>query len=119
MRTNKALRYLLIVGLFLVGCQPSKQNNEISEENSTEKSSPLIGEWRNLTLRVELDKKQGEPSSVFEVDENTWKETLQIHPIRTYFRSDGSFNSEHFNLNDSLVLNPEGTWTATADEIVI
>ncbi|MEQ8359419.1 MAG: hypothetical protein RH860_08025 [Cytophagales bacterium] len=44
---------------------------------------------------------------------------MKIRPIRTFFNEDGSFNSEHYNLLDSLVLNPEGTWSATEDEIVM
>ncbi len=105
---------LIVAVIILCQCQPATKS-----EGSEEDLNALIGEWRNTTLRVELDKKHGEPSDVFEVDEATWEETLKIRPIRTFFNEDGSFNSEHYNLQDSLVLNPEGTWSATEDEIVM
>ncbi len=79
----------------------------------------LIGEWRNVSLRIEMDKNHGEPSSIFEVDDTTWEEKLQIRPIQTFFTEDGHFNSEHYNLQDSLILNPEGTWNATDNEITM
>jgi len=78
---------------------------------------PLVGEWRNVDLTVEMDKKNGDVSRIFKVDVSTWEDSLQIRPIRTYFRPNGTFNSEHFNLNDSLVLNPSGTWS-TSDNMM-
>lgn len=93
-------------------CQTSKSEN-IADQNS------LVGEWRNMSLRVELDKKHGAPSSIFEVNESSWENELQIRPIQTSFNKDGTFNSAHYNLQDSLVLNPEGTWTATAEEVLM
>lgn len=105
------MKKVILLMLVLAGCsQATKEKGEVKE-------NPLIGEWRNLTIRVEMDKKQGEPTSVFEANEATWEEKVKIKPIRTYFREDSTFNSEHFNLKDSLVLNPEGTWTATEGEI--
>jgi len=100
------------LSLLLISCSAKQPDQK-------KLTADLAGEWRNVTLRVELDKKQGEPTSVFEVNEETWESTLQIRPIRTYFKPDGKFNSEHFNLTDSLVLNPEGTWSATTDEITM
>lgn len=70
-----------------------------------------------MSLSVALDKKHGESSDIFEVDEINWEEKLKIRPIRTYFRTDGTFNSEHYNLKDSLIMNPSGTWTASDKEI--
>lgn len=103
--------FLVALSVVVLACQPQGKK---AEENGIH---PLIGEWRNVDLSVEMDKKNGEPSRVFKVDENTWEDSLQIRPIRTYFRSDGTFNSEHFNLEDSLVLDPSGTWS-TADEMI-
>lgn len=102
------IRALLAVSMcILLSCQPQ---NKKAEESTVH---PLLGEWRNVDLTVEVDKKDGDPSRIFKVDEHTWEDSLQIRPIRTYFRGDGTFNSEHFNLNDSLILNPSGTWSTT------
>jgi hypothetical protein len=110
----RRILYFLLMTVFW-NCQSPKEKQDVK----LDVSNPLLGEWRNLTLRVEIDKKQGDPSSIFEIDESTWESTLKIRPIRTYFKPDGQFNSEHFNLLDSLVLNPEGTWSATKDEITM
>ncbi|MBZ0244532.1 MAG: hypothetical protein K8H85_01165 [Cyclobacteriaceae bacterium] len=108
------MKKYLFVFIILFSC-----SSKSGENRESYKFESLVGEWRNLALKVELDKKQGRPSSIFEVNENTWEEQLQIRPIRTYFRNDGTFNSEHFNLQDSLVLNPSGSWTATDGEITM
>lgn len=108
------MKKYLFVFIILFSC-----SSKSGENRESYKFESLVSEWRNLTLKVELDKKQGRPSSIFEVNENTWEEQLQIRPIRTYFRNDGTFNSEHFNLQDSLVLNPSGSWTATDGEITM
>lgn len=104
--------FIGLVVMILFGCQ-------VSSKDKTNNESPLHGEWRNISLSVELDKKHGEPSEVFKVDEMNWEDKLKIRPIRTYFRSDGTFNSEHYNLNDSLIMNPKGTWTATDKEVIM
>ncbi|HNP07744.1 MAG TPA: hypothetical protein PKN99_08950 [Cyclobacteriaceae bacterium] len=108
------MKKYLFVFIILFSC-----SSKSGENRESYKFESLVSEWRNLTLKVELDKKQGRPSSIFEVNENTWEEQLQIRPIRTYFRNDGTFNSEHFNLQDSLVLNPSGSWTATDGEVTM
>jgi len=110
-KNNVYMKTLIMFLSFLFfGCQTPQKK---AEEHS------LIGEWRNLTLQVELNKKNGEPTDTFSVDERTWELTLNIRPIRTYFRSDSTFNSEHFNLNDSLILNPEGIWFTNGDQITM
>ncbi|MFZ1805930.1 MAG: hypothetical protein WAU36_01845 [Cyclobacteriaceae bacterium] len=111
---ERIMKFILVsIIILFMGCQPPQRKNQ------SEVVHPLAGEWRNLTLKVEMDKQHGEPTSIFDVNENTWEEQLQIRPIKTYFRNDGTFNSEHFNLQDSLVLNPKGTWTSTDKEITM
>lgn len=102
---------VLLVALVLTGCHMQKQEKE--------QMHPLEGEWRNLSLRLEMNKKHGDVTKVFEVDETTWEDSLKIRPIRTFYRADGTFNSEHYNLKDSLILNPEGEWTSTEEMITM
>ncbi|MGE0590492.1 MAG: hypothetical protein AB7O48_18070 [Cyclobacteriaceae bacterium] len=107
---------LLIVVVFfgaLISCK--QQDKKVGDDTP----HPLAGEWRNVDLTVEYDKKNGQTTRVFAVDENTWEDSLQIRPIRTYFKSDGTFNSEHFDLNDSLILDPSGTWLIENDMITM
>lgn len=103
---------MFVMGL-TVCCQAPKKDRDSAKDH------PLVGEWRNLTLKVEINKKGDEPAGLFEVDESTWEETLKIRPIRTYFRNDSTFNSEHYDLQDSLVLNPEGIWIAADGEVTM
>ena len=91
----------------------SDEASQASDTNDVVKSTEeqLVGEWRNTYLKVTMPgHKNTDTTSVLEVTEATWQEQLKIQPIRTFFRSDGTFNSEHRNLNDSIVYNPAGKW---------
>ncbi len=102
----------ILMLIWVAGCQATTSDNTTTDNS-------LYGEWRNLTLKVELDKKHGEPTSIFEVNESTWESELQIRPFQTFFNKDRTFNSAHYNLQDSLVLNPHGTWTATTEKVLM
>src|SRR5688572_19611781 len=92
-------------------------------ENSTSDmplSQRLVGEWRNVSLRLDMQTyKNTEDSKVFEVSEEEWEAKMRIRPIRTFFRSDGTYNSEHIDLKDSLVYNPAGKWQVVGDTLVM
>ncbi|HVU55518.1 MAG TPA: hypothetical protein VHD83_10705 [Puia sp.] len=73
----------------------------------------LIGEWRNLYVRINIKDK------VMEADSSNWEARLQIKPIRTHFQADGSYYSEYRNLQDSIVRRPSGTWTLKGDSLTM
>lgn len=99
--------------LILIACQSKQQNV------SDSKAHPLVGKWSNMSIRLEMNRKHGEPTSIYEVDSARWEEELKIRFIETSFNSDETFSSPHFNLRDSLILDQKGNWTADDNEIVM
>jgi hypothetical protein len=73
----------------------------------------LIGEWRNLYVKINLKDK------VMEADSSNWEARLHIKPIRTHFRDDGTYYSEYRNLQDSVVRMPSGTWSVEGDSLTM
>ncbi len=80
----------------------------------------LTGTWSNTYLRTELKGvNPGDSVVVNEVTEAEWTQKLGIKPIVTTFKEDGTFESKYYNLQDSLVRNPSGTWTIVGDTLVM
>jgi hypothetical protein len=94
---NKLLTFLLATLLF--AC------NDAGKENQ------LIGEWNNLSMRIETNSKNNsDANEVFEVDQAHWEEKLKIKPIRTVFEPDSIWSSSYYNLQDSLFRKSAGKW---------
>lgn len=105
-----------LVALFIVACQGSG----INRQENTFGSKELTGEWNNLSIKIDIHSKNNSDSNeVFEVNRPEWEERLKIKPIRTFFRSDSSWNAAHYNLKDSLVYNPSGKWWLEKDKLVM
>jgi hypothetical protein len=81
-------------------------------------SKQLIGEWRNIYLKIKLNINDAK-STVMEVDSSNWEARLKIKPIRTHFMADGSYYSEYFNLKDSIVRRTSGTWAIKYDTLTM
>lgn len=102
------------LAMMFVGC-----NNDKNEKQSFT-TKQLIGEWNNLSMKVEtISKDNSDSNEVLEVDRKHWEEKLKIKPIRTFFRADSTYNSAHYNLDDSLVYNPSGRWWIDGDKLVM
>ena len=102
--------------LCLAGCDNSKEN----EQAKLTDRERLIGEWNNLSIRININSKNNSDSNeIFEVERSRWEQTLEIKPIRTFFRPDSTWNSAHYNLNDSLVYNPAGKWWIENDKLIM
>jgi hypothetical protein len=71
-------------------------------------------------MRVDINSKNNSDSNeTFEVDRQHWEEKLKIKPIRSFFRSDSTWNSAHYNLEDSLVFDPSGKWWIQNDQLAM
>src|SRR4051812_6287727 len=92
----------LIIIPFLISCEEEAvQNLELSEK--------LLGEWKSVSLKIKMNSVNNTDSSkIFAVDEKNWDSKMKMRPIHTIFKVNGTYNSEHFNLKDSLVFNPAG-----------
>lgn len=78
----------------------------------------LIGEWRNLYVRIRLNV-HGPNRRVIEADSANWETRLRIKPIRTHFNADDTYYSEYRDLRDSIIRIPSGTWVVKGDSIII
>ena len=107
---NKML--LACAAILFFGC------NDPEPKAPSVKTEQLVGEWRNVTLRIEMNRIGGKDSvKVFEVDEKNWESRMNIRPIRTFYNADGTYHSVHANLNDSVVYDPAGVWTLQGDSL--
>ena len=101
--------------LIVVSC-----NDQENKKADFVKPEQMIGEWNNLSIRVDIEtKKNTDSSEVLNVEQAEWEQRLKIKPIRTYFRADSTWNSAHYNLNDSLVYNPSGKWWIEKDSLIM
>lgn len=101
--------------VFFISC-----NTEKKQAENKELTSRIIGEWRSVYMKLNMNSFRNSDSlKVFEVSENSWEEKMNIKPIRTIFRKNGTYNSEHWNLSDSLIYNPAGRWVIYGDTILM
>jgi hypothetical protein len=92
----------------------------ISCNNEKVKREQMFGEWNNLSIRVDIETKMNTDSNeVLTVEQAEWEQRLKIKPIRTYLRADSTWNSAHYNLNDSLIYNPSGKWWIDNDSLIM
>jgi hypothetical protein len=94
----------------------------VRTENSTANlKDKLIGEWRNTYLKVTMNSAGGVADSVkvLEADSTNWNEKLGIKPIRTFFEADGTYHSDHYDLNDSLLFSATGKWSIINDTLIM
>jgi hypothetical protein len=111
---NKILAFVTV--LFVIACN----DNGKTEEKSQSYSEQIIGEWNIIYLKVDVNTKNNSDSAeVLEVSQQQWEEKLKIKPIRTFFRADSTWNSAHYNLNDSLIYNPSGKWWLEGNKIIM
>lgn len=103
----KQLVFLLIVQLFF-SCEGKKN----------ETKDLLTGAWQNTYMKIEMNSyKDKDTLSILEVDESNWEKKMGIKSITTCYKADGTYNSEHRNLQDSIVYNPAGKWEIIGDSL--
>jgi hypothetical protein len=113
------IRFLLIPAFILMSCNSG--NKEMATAEKVQTADDLVGEWRNTTLRVITKSANGiqDSARVLEATLENWEERVRIKPIQTFFEKDGTYRSDHFSLNDSLLFSAIGTWTLSNDTLVM
>ncbi|WP_420385015.1 hypothetical protein [Roseivirga sp.] len=79
----------------------------------------LLGEWYNESVRVDIDALDGEVDSVFSVPAGKWEEILQIQPILTTYKKDGTYESIYRELDGSLLQKSSGEWMMRGDSLFL
>jgi len=89
--------------------------------NTEKKSAVLLtGKWSNLELKVLVNHASSEDSAyTFMVPHGEWEQILNIKPILTEFKSNGTYTSEYRSLQDSLIRETDGTWDIIADTLIL
>ena len=96
---NRANGLMLLGLLTFVSCGPKEK------EKSDALRKDMVGEWRNVYLKVTTNALGSLDSvHVTECDTTNWEKMLGIKPIRTFFLPDGTYRSEYYNLKDSLIM---------------
>ena len=110
----RVLFMFILLMVALISC--NYENNR----KTTAPTQQMTGEWSSLSIKVDIQSKNNTDSNqLFEVDRVNWEEVLKIKPIRTFFRADSTWNSAHYDLNDSLVYNPSGKWWIENEKLVM
>jgi len=101
-------RYLTIMIISVVwACTPGIRDGD-----------ELTGSWSNIDLHVNINQANPTDSSYsFVVPEESWEQILNIKPIVTEFRNDGTYHSQYHNLKDSLVRETRGEWQIDGDTL--
>jgi|GEM_PF-650455 len=112
-QANNVVHCLLIVLSFaLFACDLHSPHGKNSNKSS------LVGEWKNTYMKVTMESfRNSDSTKIIEVDESNWEEKLKAKTVRTFFREDGTYNSEHRDLNDSIFYNPAGKWRIEGDSL--
>jgi len=79
----------------------------------------LVGEWYNESIRVDIDALDGNIDSVFAVPAGSWEDILQIKPINTTFKADGTYESVYYNLDGSVLQRSSGVWKMKSDSLYL
>jgi len=109
----------LIFLLSMASCQVSEQKN--NESKTADLKSDILGSWYNLSMEVQINSagNNQDSSSTFKVPAGQWEEILQIKPIITTYRKDGTYTSVYRNLADSLIDESSDTWEVKEDSLFI
>ena len=106
---NQGKIFLLL--LLLLATTSCNRKMAISKDEANLRKQ-LIGQWRNLTLHIDvMTANNTNKNVVWESNEANWEEHQKIKPIHTFFNNDNTFYSEYYDLNDSLIYHPNGKWT--------
>jgi hypothetical protein len=112
---QKLVAILSVAVLF--ACNSNQSANPEKKEISRDQ---LIGEWNNISIKVDIhSKKNTDSSDTFVAARGEWEKVVKIKPIRTFLRADSTWNSAHYTLTDTLFYDPSGKWWLEGDSIVL
>ena len=113
----------MIISLFTAcGGKNDKQDESNSEEKNINKKESkidlkkeLLGKWKNSKIKVTMKTEKGD--SVLLATPKTWGEVLNIKPIITTFKKNGTFKSVYKSLDNEIIMTREGEWSVKKDSL--
>lgn len=116
MFAKKSLVAFLIAALLSACTDPAPE--PLQENKDLEKQ--VYGEWYSVALRLTMNSYNNQPGEKkFEVMPGEWEEKMNIRPISTFYKEDGTYNVAHYNFQDSLIYAPAGRWKIIGDTIIL
>lgn len=123
----KIFIHILVISLFIISCKQTV-NNEPPTTNDTKNTSKptsnvlkpeqFYGEWRNVSM--EITTAYNTSSSKIEIyEEQNWEKDLGIKPIRTYYKTDGTYISEYRDLEGVVFSTTSGKWSIKQDSVYL
>ncbi len=100
----------ILIGCLLVALMACSSENKIDY---------LLGEWYNESIRVDINALEGEADSVFSVPAGQWENMLQIQPIVTTYKSDGTYESVYTDLEGEFLQKSNGEWELEGDSLYL
>ena len=80
----------------------------------------IVGEWTNVSMRVHVRSyNESDTSFIVDITEENWDMKMNIRPIVTTIRADGTYSSEFRNSFDSLIYRTNGTWLMDGDSLIM
>ncbi len=86
----------------------------------SELEKEIVGVWINVSMRVWVKTyNKSDTSFIVDIREDAWDTKMNIRPIVTTIRADGTYESEFRNSFDSLIYRPQGTWLIDGDTLIM
>lgn len=126
-----AIIFILIFGFFYSCASGQKESNVADNEAESlmfdeefdyvaQLENDIVGEWINNSMKVRVNTfNNSDTSFIVEINEETWEMKMNIKPIITTIRNDGTYISEFRNSFDSLIYRPEGIWLIDGDTLIM
>ncbi len=106
---------------FSVFAQTKDQKGDTQDfDYLSELEKEIVGQWTNVSMKVWVRTyNKSDTSFIVDIREDAWDTKMNIRPIVTTIRADGTYVSEFRNSFDSLIYRPEGTWLMDGDTLIM
>lgn len=106
--------------LLFVACESTERGPAAGEE--AEAGSRLLrelpGTWESVSLKVFVNTVENSDSSyIVDIQERDWERTFGMRPVRMVFQPNEKYYREHRSIQDTLIYNARGIWSAEADTL--
>jgi hypothetical protein len=129
---KKPEQLFFIFFIFFYSCVSGQKDNSAVENNDvayeavvesdylSQLEQELIGVWVNSSMKVWVNGyNNSDTSFIVDINEDTWDMKMNVQPIITTIRNDGTYSSEIRNSLDQVTYTPEGTWMLDGDSLIM
>ena len=97
------------------------QEDSLANDNyMDELEKSIVGTWTNVSMRVAVHTfNNTDTSFMVDITEDNWNQKMNIQPITTVIKADGTYHTQYRNSFDSLIFNPTGQWFIDGDTLVM